>query len=179
VARISDERTFKEELNKILKQWPETDEGKKASDLIAFLNQKVPELKVEEEKEIAKELFTADTTTTKIFALVISDPSFNINQANFDVISFNIDNYTNRNYRTEGTLTDNKYILITVSGFADYSKALEYFKSFTTAKIVRNVTESSMVPFLISPANLDVLSRDKNPERYRLFFMENYLNEKN
>lgn len=179
VARISDERAFKEELNKVLKQWPETDEGKKASDLIAFLNQKVPELKVEEEKEIAKELFTADTATTNIFALVISDPSFNINQATFDVISFNIDNYTNKNYRTEGTLTDSKYILITVSGFADYSRALEYFKSFTIAKIVRNVTGASMVSFLISPANLDVLSRDKNPERYRLFFLEYYQNEKN
>ncbi len=52
------------------------------------------------------------------------DPSFNINQASFDVISYNIDNYTNKNYRTDGQLVDNKYVMITVSGFTDNTQAL-------------------------------------------------------
>ena len=110
VARISDERSFKEELNKLIKAWPETVESKKAAEIIAFLNQKIPELKVEEDKEIAAELYVADTTKIHVFALIITDPAFNINLATFDVISYNIDNYTNNNYRTEGTLVDNKYI---------------------------------------------------------------------
>ena len=58
------------------------------------------------------------------FVLIITDPAFNINQATFDVISYNIDNYTNKNYRTEGLLVDNKYIMITVSGFSDYTQSL-------------------------------------------------------
>ena len=64
----------------------------------------MPELKIEEEKEIATELYVADTIPLHSFAIVIMDPSFNINQATFDVISYNIDNYTNKNYRTEGQL---------------------------------------------------------------------------
>ena len=51
--------------------------------------------------------------------LIITDPAFNLNQASFDVISYNIDNYTNKNFKTEGSLVDNKYIMITVSGFSD------------------------------------------------------------
>ena len=102
VARISDERSFKEELNNLIKTWPETAESKKAEEIITYLNQKTPELKVEEDKEIAAELYIADTTATHVFALIITDPAFNINQATFDVISYNIDNYTNKNYRTEG-----------------------------------------------------------------------------
>ena len=66
VARISDERGFKEDLNKLIKTWPETTESKKAEELIAYLNQKIPELKVEEEKVIAAELYIADTTVTCI-----------------------------------------------------------------------------------------------------------------
>ena len=78
--------------------------------LIAYLNQKTPELKVEEDKKIATEIYTADTTAKHVFVLIIADPAFNLNQASFDVISYNIDNYTNKNFKTEGTLVDNKFI---------------------------------------------------------------------
>jgi hypothetical protein len=175
VARIKDERSFKEELTNLIKTWPSTNESKKAEELIAFLNQKLPELKVEEDKVIAAELFIADTTATHVFALIISDPAFNVNMATFDVISYNIDNYTNRNYRTEGLLIDNKYIMITVSGFADYAQSLDYYKTFVPDKVIRNSSASKMMTFVISSINLKVLNKDKNPGRYLLFFNEKYL----
>lgn len=175
VARISDERNFKEELNKIIKTWPETDESKKAQELVAFLNMEIPELKIEEDKEIAKELFRADTTEIHSFVLIINDPAFNINQATFDVISYNIDNFTNKNYKTVGSLVDNKYIMITVSGFEDYMESFNYFKAFMTDKLIRNPGGSKMMTFVINNDNLNVLNEDKNPMRYNLFFKENYL----
>jgi tetratricopeptide (TPR) repeat protein len=177
-ARIKDEKSFKDELTNLIKLWPETEESKKASEIIAFLNQKIPELKVEEDKEIAAELYVADSTALHYFTLIITDPAFNINQATFDVISYNIDNYTNKNYRTEGSLIDNNYIMIIVSGFPDYSQALEYYNSFRTGDLVRNPSGTKMMKFLISTENLKVLNSDKNPERYYLIFIENYLNEK-
>ena len=112
VAGISDERAFRDELGRLIKQWPQTEEAIKAGEIIEFLNEKMPELKIEEETVIARELFVADTASAHVFALVIPDPGFNINLATFDVISYNIDNYTNRNFRTESSLTDNRYIII-------------------------------------------------------------------
>jgi len=179
VARISDEKTFKEELSRIIKLWPESEESGRAKELIAFLNEKIPELKVEEEKQIASELFVADTAQVHFFTLIISDPSFNINLATFDVISYNIDNYTNKNYRTEGILVDNIYIMINVTGFQNYTQALEYYKDFRIDKIVRNSSGAKIFSFVINRKNLDVLNTDKNPERYLLFFQEKYINEKN
>jgi hypothetical protein len=178
VAKISDERSFKEELNRLIKVWPETAEGKKAADMIAYLNQKLPELKIEEDKEIAAELYIADTTALYSFEVIIMDPSFNINQASFDVISYNIDNYTNKNYRTEGILVDNKYIQITISGFADNTQAWEYYNSFSPEKLIRNVSGAEIMTFLINNENLKKLEEDKNPQRYYLFFNENYLTGK-
>ncbi len=175
VARISDERSFKDELNKIIKTWPETAESRKAQEIIAFINQKVPELKIEEDKKIASELYIADTTVNHIFVLIITNPAFNINLATFDVISYNIDNYTNKNYRTEGSLIDNKYIMITVSGFSEYSQAFSYYTSFKTDQIVRNSSGAKMITFIINDKNLKVFNNDKNPGRYQLFFMENYV----
>lgn len=174
-APLSDERGFKEELNSLIKAWPESAESKKAAEIIAFLNQKVPELKVEEDKQIAAVLYVADTTENHRFALVITDPAFNINLATFDVISYNIDNYTNKNYRTEGTLIDNRYIIITVSGFKNYAQANDYFKTFRLDQIVRNPSGTKMLTFTISDGNLKVLNTDKDPLRYQLFFLENYM----
>ncbi|MDP4223462.1 MAG: tetratricopeptide repeat protein [Bacteroidota bacterium] len=176
VGRISDERGFKEELGKLIKEWPESEEGKKAAELNAYLNQKLPELKIEEDKEIAKEIYVADTTSAYSFAVVIMDPGFNVNQASFDVISYNIDNYTNKNYKTEGMLTGNKYIRILVSGFANNTQAWEYFKAFNPEKVIRNPQSVRLMTFLINSSNLKALENDKNPERYYLFFNENYLN---
>ena len=83
VARISDERGFKDELNILIKTWPGTPESKKAEEIVAFLNQKIPELKVEEDKEIAAELYKCRyRIQNHQFALIISDPAFNINHGN-------------------------------------------------------------------------------------------------
>ena len=75
----------------------------------------------------------------------------------------------------KGSLVDNKYIMITVSGFSDYSQALDYYNTFSTEKNVRNPSGTKMMTFIISNDNLKVLNNDKNPERYQLFFKEKYL----
>jgi tetratricopeptide (TPR) repeat protein len=175
VARIYDERRFKEELNKLITEWPDTEESKKAAEIIAFLNQEIPELKIEEDKEIAAELYIADKSVSHMFTLIITDPSFNINLATFDVISYNIDYFTNKNYKTQGELVDNTYIMINVSGFSDYNESMEYYNSFKTEEYVRNPSSTKMLTFVINNENLKVLNKDKNPERYHLFFMDNYL----
>jgi TolA-binding protein len=176
-ARIQDERYFKEELEKVIKSWPETEESKKAAEIIAYLNQENPELKFEEEKEIAGELYFADTTSIHIFAVVIGNPQANLNQAAFDIISYNIDNYTNNNYKTIGELLDNKYVIITVSGFRKYREILNYFNSFDIDRIVRNPTGYKIYKFILSEASLKTLKNDNNPDRYYLFFREQYLKE--
>ena len=178
VARISDERSFKEELNRLIKAWPATEEGKKAAEISAYLNKKLPELKIEEDKVIAAELYIVDTTALYSFNVILMDPLFNINQASFDVISYNIDNYTNKNYRTDGILVDNKYIKITVSGFANNSQAWDYYNSFKAEKVIRNTSGAQIMTFLINSNNTKNLDGDKNPERYYLFFKENYLTGK-
>ena len=175
IARISDEKTFKEELALLVKQWPETPEAARASELIAFLNEENPELKIEEEKQIAKEIYVVEKESPHVFVLIIQNPAFNINQATFDVISYNIDNYTNNNYRTQGSLIPDKYIMITVGGFSGMKGAMDYYNAFRIERVVRNTSGAPMMSFIIGAANLNTLNNDRNPERYRIFFIENYL----
>ncbi|HLN20271.1 MAG TPA: tetratricopeptide repeat protein [Bacteroidales bacterium] len=175
IARTTDERTFREDLGLLIDNFPGTPESEKAKELIAGLDKKMPELKIEEDKIIAAEIYSADTTDTRIFVLVINDPNFNLNQASFDVISYNIDYYTNKNYRTEGSLFENRFLLITVSGFSNFKSAMDYYQKFLSASPVRNGIAAGLKMFVISQANLQKLKEDKDPGRYEIFFRENFL----
>jgi hypothetical protein len=65
--------------------------------------------------------------------------------------------------------------MITVSGFTDNLQAREYYNSFEPARLIRNTTGAEILTFLINSDNLKALGQDKNPDRYFLFFNENYL----
>ena len=81
---------FKEELQKIQSRYPESDEGKRAAEIVAQINEEVPELKIEEEKQIASEIYNSDVTGPHNFVVVIKSSSLDINRLTFDVINFNL-----------------------------------------------------------------------------------------
>ncbi|HVN59206.1 MAG TPA: tetratricopeptide repeat protein [Bacteroidales bacterium] len=175
-AKIADERAFKESLNKLIKAYPSSQEATRAKDIVAFINNKVPELKVEEDKQVASEIYIQEPAAVHTFVVIIENPAFNINQATFDVISYNIDNYTNKNLRTSGSLVDDKFIIIAVSGFQKPEDAMDYYKTFKP-EIIRNPSDSRILDFIIGKTNMDAFMKDKKPERYLLFFKEKYLKE--
>ncbi len=177
IAKTSDERTFKELLNALIKEYPSAAESAKAADIIAFLNNKIPELKVEEDKQIASEIYTDEMDSQHTFVIIIKNPSFNLNQATFDLISYNIDNYTNKNLKTQGSLVDDKFIMLTVSGFQKTDEAMDYYRAFRTDGVIRNPSGSKIESFIIGKKNLAAFLKDKNTDRYILFFREKYLHE--
>lgn len=179
LAQKVDERTLKQELQKLRSSFPQSDEGKRADELIAYLNSKVPELKQEEEEEIARDIYLGEVIGPHHFVIIIKDPELDINRLTFDVINFNIDNYTNENYSSRGELIDDSYIMITVGPLADEFIAAEYFNDFDYARVLNNIGETEVLTFTITPANLEVFMDDKDPDRYYIFFENNYLNPDN
>ncbi|MFO7574737.1 MAG: tetratricopeptide repeat protein [Bacteroidales bacterium] len=175
-AASGDERTYREHLSALVKEFPSTDQAVRARELMGALDQERPELRVEEDRQIAAEIYLYEPEESHLFVLLIEDPDFNLNQATFDVINYNIDNYTNRNFRAEGQLVENRFILMTVRGFTSTDDAMDYYRNFSTLRIVRNSTTSNTKAFIITPRNLETLRKDLDPPRYLLFFRENYLN---
>jgi tetratricopeptide (TPR) repeat protein len=174
LAGLQDERGYRESLTALVKTFPGSEEAIRASELLAVLNEEMPELKVEEDRQIASEIYYHEPEARHLFVLLITNPGFNINQASFDVINYNIDNYTNRNFKAEGRLIENKFVIITVSQFSTVADATEYFNSFNALTIVRNTSAATTMTFIITERNLDTLLADKDPARYMLFFREKY-----
>ena len=174
LAGLQDERGYRESLTALVKTFPGSEEAIRASELLAVLNREMPELKVEEDRQIAAEIYYHEPEAQHLFVLLITNPGFNINQASFDVINYNIDNYTNRNFRAEGRLIDNKFVIVTVSRFSTSADAMEYFNGFNALTTVRNTSAATTMTFIITERNLDTLLADKDPARYMLFFREKY-----
>lgn len=175
MATMVDERELKGILSDIVKQFPETPEAERASDLITYLNSEIPQLKIEEEQQIARELFSRDITGPHYFVAVIMNHNEDINRLTFDVINFNIDNYTSDNYSANGELIGNRFVMITVGTFPGREEATAYMNSFDPALIFGNHTSSRVITFIITPDNMSILKKENDPEKYNLFFLENYL----
>jgi len=169
------EKILKEELLKITTGFPGSEEATRASEMIAFLNERVPGLKEEEVIQIAKQLYDTLDTAPYRFILILKDPNLDMNRLAFDVINYNIDNYTNENYNTRGELVNNEYISITVGTFQDITTAMYYYNKFNPSEILRNTGESEILSFIISSSNYEELNADKDADKYYLFFRENYL----
>ncbi|MCD4770043.1 MAG: hypothetical protein K8R35_07755, partial [Bacteroidales bacterium] len=137
-----------------------------------------PELKEEEQKEIAREIYTAGTDGQHSFVLIIKDTDLDINRLTFDIINFNIDNFTNDNFSTRGELVDDLYMMISVGTFENSETAIRYYNEFDPNTILSNTGSSEIVAFIISDDNLKTFITDKDPDRYYLFFLENYFNKK-
>jgi TolA-binding protein len=175
MATIVDERELKGILSAIVQQFPGTPEAERASGLIEHLNTEIPELKIEEEQQIARELFSTDITGPHYFVAVIMNNNEDINRLTFDVINFNIDNYTSDNYSANGELVSNRFVMITVGTFPGRDEAAAYMDSFDPALIFGDHTSARVITFIITPFNMDILKKENDPEKYNLFFMENYL----
>ena len=168
------ELAYKASLDYLVAKYPATDEGKRAAEIIGVLRSEIPEIRIADDIKIAETLYVADTLQPHYVLLVAANVSANLNQMVFDVINFNLDNFSDRNYRTEGTAAENRFLMITVGTFASPSDARAYLKVFDPLKEIRGAAEAQISLFVISRDNLPKFINDGNPERYRIFFDKTY-----
>ncbi len=178
MAPFTDEKSLKEKFVSIRDKYPGTAEAKRAVEMIAYLNEKVPDLKKEEEIEMATRLYDTVDSSPYRFIMILKDKDQDMNRLTFDVINYNIDNFTNENYNTRGELVNDSYIKITVTAFDDREKAMDYYRKFKPEDILRSKTEKEIITFIISSRNYDSLIKDGDNDRYYLFFRENYFETK-
>jgi tetratricopeptide (TPR) repeat protein len=174
IGRTNDFKTFKESLYHIVSSYPMTDVAEDAKKIIAFLDKEHPDLKEEEEKEIAIALYKYEENTVHFFAFVLYDRSY-MSQLMFNIINFNLDNFDELNLKAESTQINGSQDIITVMAFKNKAESLEYYnKASSDNSILKDVDESKVQKMVISAANLNILKTDKSVDRYLKFFNEYY-----
>lgn len=171
---ISGEMEYKNGLDSLVAHYPNSPEAARAKEIIAYLKKEKPQIQVAEDTRIAENLYTTDLMQPHYALIIAANPSVNKNQMVFDVVNFNLDNYQNKNYKTEGTVEAGKYVAITVGAFSNAAEAADYIKSLDPAKVIRGADKANITVYIISRDNLEQFRTDKNPDRYRIFYHTNY-----
>jgi len=166
----SGEAAYKEKLDSLVAKYPSTPEGIRASEIVAYLKKEIPALQIAEDTHKAEELYKSDTLQPHYVIIVAENPAANMNQMVFDVINYNLDNYADRSYRTEGAVIDKGFILITVGTFKNAAEASAWLRSFNPAATIRDSGNAVLSLFTISRDNLEKLKADKSITRYRIFY---------
>lgn len=173
---IGGEIAYKERLDSLVAKYPATAEGKRAAEIIDFLRKEKPEIRIAEDTRIAEQIYFADTIQPHYVIIIASNPRANMNQMVFDVINYNLDNFAESNYRTEGTPIDAGYLLVSTGPFANARSAAAWLKAFNPEQTIREAASAGLALYLISRDNLQKFREDKNIDRYAIFHSKEYAN---
>jgi tetratricopeptide (TPR) repeat protein len=174
IGQTSDVMTFTSALDSVTKLYPSHDVAKRANDILAFIKDYNPEVKLETEKKEAEEIYKYDSTGAYLFGMIINR-IIDINQLKFEIINFNLDLFPNLTFDvTSENLSDNSRLIL-VKPFKDMQKAWDYYDQITTGnKIMALIEGTDYSRFVISLANSQILLQDKNASKYLLFFDKYY-----
>jgi tetratricopeptide (TPR) repeat protein len=164
------------ELNKLVKIYPKTEEAGAARDIIAMMDVKHPEVKEAEEKAIAKEIYKpVDENETHYYVIVVNPKKGNYNQLVFNLINYNLDNYSNITLSTKAEIIGGTNQMVIVRDFKSKNEALNYFDAAQKDEsILKDVGSGVLATFIISKTNFDVFKQDGIESRYMKYFKDNY-----
>jgi TolA-binding protein len=176
IGKLTDIDSLRKELNRLIKAYPKSEEATASKDIIALMDIKHPEVKEAEDKVIAKEIYKPTVETDKhFFAMVVQSKKADQNQLVFNLINYNLDNYTSANLTVKADNLSTNSQIIVVREFKSKSEAMNYFNAANKNKnILKDVGSGILATFIISETNLATLKKDGSENRYMKFFKDNY-----
>ena len=164
------------EMKTVASNYPGTDIAGEAQNVIDFIDGIDPEMKLADQVERAKELYTHSEAGAFYFVWLV-DAKENIGQLSFDVQSFIIERFINVGLKFETVRLDDRHVLLIVKGLSDYQRARAYYSTFVMdLEAIKNAMYENAT-FLISESNYVILEEDKKVEDYIEFFKKEYLKQ--
>jgi len=173
---VGTNEAMRNEMRSITTEYPGTEVAIAAQNLINFIDDEEPELRVVEQVERAKALYEFTQTGAFYFIWMI-DSREDINQLSFDVQSFYIERFTNVPLEFERNRINERSVLLMVKGFDDLPRAQAFLRTFMMDIDAMKHARYQNTPFLISEDNYATLAEEKNIEDYIEFFKKEYLKQ--
>ena len=174
IGKTSDAGSFRKALNEFINEPENGDLIKSANKILSYLDNQNPEVKNEQETEIAYDLYS--TELEKEYFLIISLPiRENLNQLAFNIINFNLDNFDKQNLSVNQVDFDGNLKLVKIDMFKDLDAAMKYYNTISSDQSVfKEVNANEANIFVISAGNYNTLIKDKTLSRYLIFFENNF-----
>jgi hypothetical protein len=174
---IGDTLQYRNELKRIVKDYPKREEAESARNMIFYLDNRHPEMKKAEEQKQAEEVFKYQPDQPH-FVIIALPKGANMNQLVFNLINFNLDNFSKVNLSVTSELLGKDFSLVKIKPFNNAEQALNYLKTISDFKdLFKDVNPGNHRDFVISEANQPKMVLMNSPENYMLYYSKYYLNK--
>ncbi len=179
VGALIGKEEMKTELDSLIAQYPATEEGIKAQEIVDYMYVAFPVIKETDEAKVAEVIYTDYNPDQKHYFLVALQAGENINQVSFDLINFNLDYFNEYDLEVERLELKDGYKMIVVQLFTNADGASRYLDVIreNSSTILAGIPETNFRMMIISLDNYAVLSREKVQNPYYLFYLNHYLNQ--
>lgn len=170
---LGQKESFTSSLQKVIDQYPQTEQAKKASDILA---QVAPAQQGEEPAGEAGQKYQTDFSANHRFVVVFPNKGrVSGNDINITLSDFNRKYYPNDPLRSKAMLLGTEQQLVTVSGFPNKRRAMQYLGTLQNEKVLNDALISvDNEQFVISNANFSVFYVGQDIKGYLSFFKEHY-----
>jgi len=182
VGQRSDQVGFERELQIVADNFPDTEEGKEAVEIINQLNKKNLKVQDKEDKKANKEgtenksEFTINNDVEHFFALIYPNSKGNVNDVKVAISNFNKKYYSNDKLKVTNSFINKDNQIVIVRRFTNAENALSYYTNFINDDDkLKEINEEGFMIFLISSKNFTKLFKSGDIEGYDNFFKETYL----
>lgn len=185
---------LKKNLESYVKEYPKTEEGLYAKDILAYLNSNESNASFEAAIIAQSQNSTNENTTQqnnvqeekKLYEFIENVPHYfvisgkqefvDFNRLKFNFINYNLDYFTNFNFNIVIKEIDSKYALLMIQSLPSSKQAMSYLELIEyNPEIYDGIDKVFTSKFVISEANLQALLQDKDVAKYIKFFEEYYV----
>ena len=164
---------MREQMVRIVATYGGTEIATAARNLINFIDGVQPELRQAEQVERARTLYTFDAEEPHMFVWMV-DSREAMNQLWFDIRNFQIEHFINDRVSFERMDINQRNSFIIVKDFANYQRAMDFYRKFVDEPDYRRNILYEQEFFLISESNFAIMEDDGNIDDYIEFFKTEY-----
>jgi tetratricopeptide (TPR) repeat protein len=169
---------FREELNKVIAKYPNHPVAGHAKEVLTYLNTYKPETKQLEDVKKAEVTYVTDESTSYYFVVILKKTE-DLNQISFDIINFNLDNFSNEKLEITRDNFGKEYKLLTIRSFDKPEKIKKYYETFNSKPdVLKNIKSDYKAIFYISLPNYETLLKQPDADSYLQFFRVHFLDTK-
>ena len=179
LGALDGNETMKVALDTLIAQYPSSEEGLQAQEIIDYMFMEFPEIKEADQAAEAEIIYTALDSTQEHFFLLAIHVSQNVNQVSFDLLNHNLDHFNQYDLSIDQMEMLDSYNTLVVKLFNNAEGASRYLRDIEENRdtVLQEIPPSLYRMMIISEANFVTLTERKELTPYYLFYQKHYLKQ--
>ena len=179
LGTLDGNEAMKVALDTLISQYPSSEEGLQAQEIIDYMFMEFPEIKEADQAAEAEIIYTAVDSTQEHYFLLAVHATQNVNQVSFDLLNHNLDNFNQYDLSIDLIEMLDSYNTLVVKLFNNAEGAARYLQDIEENRdtILAELTQSQFRMMIISLDNFGTLSERKEITPYYLFYQKHYLKQ--